>query len=73
MIIYPDKPWSDGQTFKITLEDGTNVIGSYKESKNSWTMKRVVDDRDAKFASLRTAVDGATDFDTLKQRLLDVL
>ena len=71
MIIYPDKPWSDGQEFELTLEDGTRVVASYKAAKNSWTLKRIVDE--SKFTALRSAVEGSVNFRTLKQRILDVL
>ena len=37
MIIYPDKPWVDGQTFTHTTEQGLDLIGTYDESKNTWT------------------------------------
>ncbi len=40
MIIYPNKPWSDGQTFIHTTPDGEELIGVYDESKNAWTFYR---------------------------------
>ena len=37
MIIYPDKPWVNGQTFTHTTEEGETLTGTYDESKNTWT------------------------------------
>ena len=41
MIIYPDKPWNDGQTFKHTTPEGEEVVGIYDKSKNAWSFTRV--------------------------------
>ena len=37
MIIYPDKPWVDGQTFVHTTGEGIDITGLYNEPTNSWT------------------------------------
>jgi hypothetical protein len=37
MIIYPDQPWYDGQSFSHTTAAGTEITGVYEESKNTWT------------------------------------
>ena len=41
MITYPDKPWTDGQTFEYTTPEGDETLASYNESKNAWTFTRV--------------------------------
>ena len=42
MIIYPDKPWEDKQTFSFIQPDGTYILGTYNLPKNSWTFQRVL-------------------------------
>ena len=42
VIIYPDKPWTDGQTFDFILSNGTYIVGTYNEPKNAWSMQRVL-------------------------------
>ena len=37
-IPFPNKPWSDKQTFKYSKSDGTEVIATYNASKNAWTL-----------------------------------
>ena len=36
MIIYPDKPWIDGQQFSPS----PGVTGTYSSSKNAWSFTR---------------------------------
>ena len=33
MITYPDKPWSDGQTFEHTTNEGAVLLGQYDAAK----------------------------------------
>ena len=42
MIIYPDKPWTDGQEFSFILSNGTYVVGTYNAAKNAWSLQRVL-------------------------------
>ena len=42
MIIYPDKPWTDGQEFSFILSNGTYVVGIYNAAKNAWSLQRVL-------------------------------
>ena len=41
MIIYPDKPWEDGQQFKTTDSNGQEVVGTYDAEKNAWSFTRL--------------------------------
>ena len=43
-IPFPNKPWSDKQTFKYFKSDGTEVIATYNASKNAWTLYTVNED-----------------------------
>jgi len=86
-IKYPDKPWVNGQTYQYELADGTFIFMVYDEQKNTWTVSRkntetyvtqqnlelVSTAVDAKFDMIRAAINEATDFNTLKDRLLAVL
>ena len=38
MIIYPDKPWEDGQDFRLFSPDGTYIVGTYNLPKNAWSL-----------------------------------
>ena len=40
MIQYPPKPWQDGDIFRHTASDGTELIGVYEAQKNTWTFTR---------------------------------
>ena len=42
MIIYPPKPWTNGETFSFIQPDGTYILGTYNLPKNSWTLQRVL-------------------------------
>jgi len=58
MINYPDRPWTDGQSFTYTVDDDI-VVGTYSESKNSWTFTRVAkatSGRDPIFSDTEPAV-----------------
>ena len=37
MIIYPNKPWTDGQTFVHTTEEGQEITGTYVKADNTWS------------------------------------
>jgi hypothetical protein len=36
MIIYPDKPWYDGQEFEHTTSEGQKLVGTYDEAHKTW-------------------------------------
>ena len=36
MIQYPNKPWTDGQTFEHITQDGTPLTGRYDQANNTW-------------------------------------
>ena len=40
MITYPDKPWSDGQTFEHTTNEGAVLLGQYDAAKNTWIFRK---------------------------------
>jgi len=40
-IPYPNKPWNDGETFRYTAADGSEVFAEYDASKNAWTFTRL--------------------------------
>ena len=37
MIIYPEQPWSDGQTFVHTTRDGEYLTGVYDLNSDTWS------------------------------------
>ena len=43
-IPYPNKPWTDGQSFEYTTVDGAEVIGTYSAAKNAWTFAKFNDE-----------------------------
>ena len=43
MIVYPDKPWVDGQSFIHTTQDDVQLRGVYDQPSNTWTFKRYTD------------------------------
>ena len=43
MIIYPDKPWVDGQSFIHTTQDDVQLRGVYDQPSNTWIFKRYTD------------------------------
>ena len=40
MIIYPDKPWTDGQTFVHTTQEGGDIIGYYDAPNKTWLFRK---------------------------------
>ena len=36
MIIYPDKPWYDGQEFEHITSEGQKLVGTYDEAHKTW-------------------------------------
>ena len=40
MIIYPDKPWADGQTFVHTTQEGGEIIGLYDAPTQTWLFRK---------------------------------
>jgi len=36
-IAYPDKPWTDGQSFTYITTNGDELVGVYYKATNSWT------------------------------------
>ena len=55
MIIYPQKPWADGQTFQHTASDGSVLTGVYDSGKNVWTFYRTNEDGSGAGALVTTA------------------
>ena len=41
MIIYPDKPWYDGQEFGHTSQEGLKYIGTYDQENNTWSFRYI--------------------------------
>jgi hypothetical protein len=41
MIVFPDKPWTDGQEFNHLSDDGRDLIGTYIEADNTWSFRYV--------------------------------
>ena len=41
MIIYPEQPWSDGQTFVHTTKDGDEITGVYDLAMDTWSFYTV--------------------------------
>ena len=64
-IPYPDKPWTDGQTFDYTV-DGTKVYGVYSASKNAWILSRSTADQGG--GSSPGGVVTTVDVQTVNQR-----
>ena len=65
MITYPDRPWTDGQSFEYVISDDEMVVGTYNQAKNAWTFVR--SDRSTRLVN---AIRVATDFDSLKSLIL---
>ena len=42
MIIYPDKPWTNGQEFSHVTNDNDTLIGTYDLPNNTWSFRRLV-------------------------------
>jgi len=43
-ILYPQKPWADGQTFQHIADDGAVLNAVYHQEKNVWTFYRTNED-----------------------------
>jgi hypothetical protein len=59
-IQFPRKPWQDGQTFKHTASDGTEVFGVYDEARNAWSFYRRNEDGSSSAPGLVTTADVKT-------------
>lgn len=66
MIVFPAKPWTDGQQFTHTTSDGTTLTGEYDSAKNSWKFSRA-----ASFVEqeILNALDNSTDADSFYTQL----
>ena len=42
MIIYPDKPWTNGQEFSHVTNDNDTLIGTYDLPNNTWSFRKLV-------------------------------
>ena len=40
MIIYPDRPWSDGQEFEHTGSNGEILVGTYDQPNQTWNFRK---------------------------------
>ena len=40
MIIYPDRPWSDGQEFEHTGSNGDILVGTYDQPNQTWNFRK---------------------------------
>ena len=73
MSIYPDKPWSDGQQFTTTNDNGETIFGVYSSSSNAWSFVRVQSNQATDITNLITMISEAPDFNTLKSQILKLL
>jgi hypothetical protein len=71
MIIYPDKPWTDGQEFEFNTADGL-VIGTYNETKNAWSFTRFQVGTAPTVTDVLTMISESSNFNELKTRILNL-